>query len=210
MRSCAGKGVGRVRIEPRLGLMIDVFVTHTIADSGTTMYNNTWARIKQVEELMDSYILKSTADVVILGGDFNTGPSTTEGAPFQILTSRGLTNSVQEIFYKLDEWLQTQFTTYGNPRNTFSNTYDPIIYDYIFHRTVTPRTVCWTNWFELPLFTTELLGGQVYLTSGGKPEPLSMASNLTVGKSLTISLSDHEPVISTLYVRKWNSIFPYL
>ena len=57
----------RVRIEPKPGLKIDVFVTHTIADSGTTMYNNTWARIKQVEELMDSYILKSDADAVILG-----------------------------------------------------------------------------------------------------------------------------------------------
>ena len=57
----------RVRIEPKPGLKIDVFVTHTIADSGTTMYNNTWARIKQVEELLDSYILKSDADTVILG-----------------------------------------------------------------------------------------------------------------------------------------------
>ena len=63
----AGKGVGRVRIQPKQDVFIDVFVTHTIADSGTTMYNNSWARIKQVEELMDSYILKSDADAVILG-----------------------------------------------------------------------------------------------------------------------------------------------
>ena len=63
----AGKGVGRVRIQPKPDVFIDVFVTHTIADSGTTMYNNSWARIKQVEELMDSYILKSDADAVILG-----------------------------------------------------------------------------------------------------------------------------------------------
>merc|ERR1719259_1606548 len=77
---------------------------------------------------MDSYILKSDADAVILGGDFNTGPEKTEGSPFQILTSRGLTNSVQEIFYKLDAWLHTEFSTYGNPRNTFSYTYSPIIY----------------------------------------------------------------------------------
>jgi len=204
----AGKGIGRVRIEPKPGLKIDVFVTHTIADSGTTMYNNTWARIKQVEELMDSYILKSDADAVILGGDFNTGPEKTEGSPFQILTSRGLTNSVQEIFYKLDAWLHTEFSTYGNPRNTFSYTYSPIIYDYIFHRTVTPRTVCWTNWFELPLFTTKLLGGA--LESLRSPLNTSSAATLEAGQSLTISLSDHEPVISTLYVRKWSSTFPYL
>jgi len=202
----AGKGVGRVRIQPRPEVSVDIFVTHTIADSGTTMYNNTWARIKQVEELMDKYVLKSDADAVILGGDFNTGPEKAEGSPFQILLNKGMTNSVQEIFYKLDEWLKVQYTTYGNPRNKFSNMYPPIIYDFIFHRTVHPRTVCWTNWFEVPYFTTQLFGGG--LTKS--PVNASSAADLPVGKSLTISLSDHEPVISTLYVRKWSSKFPYV
>ena len=133
-----------------------------------------------------------------------------EGSPYQILVSRGLTNSVQEIFYKLDEWLHVKFSTYGNPRNTFSGhgAYAPIIYDYVFHRTVHPRTVCWTNWFELPLFTTNLLGGSV--TQLRSPANASSAANLTLGQTLTISLSDHEPVISTLYVRKWSDTFPYL
>jgi len=217
----AGKGVGRVRIQPKSDVTIDVFVTHTIAD-GTTMYNNSWARIKQVEELMDSYILKSDADAVILGGDFNTGPSELEGSPFQIITSRGMTNSVQEIFYQLDAWLQTEFSTYGNPRNDFSNMYPPIIYDYIFHRTVSKHTVCWTNWFELPLFTTVLFGGageQLLLrgdegssndTSSSSSWMHSSAANLSNGETLTIPLSDHEPVISTLYVRKFSPNFPYL
>ena len=56
-----------MRIQPKSDVSVDIFVTHTIADSGTTMYNNTWARIKQVEELMDKYVLKSDADAVILG-----------------------------------------------------------------------------------------------------------------------------------------------
>ena len=34
-----GKGVGRVRIEPRPNTTVDVFVTHTIADHGTEMLN---------------------------------------------------------------------------------------------------------------------------------------------------------------------------
>jgi hypothetical protein len=33
----------------------------------------------QVKELMDSYVSKSTADVVLLGGDFNAGPETMPG-----------------------------------------------------------------------------------------------------------------------------------
>ena len=70
-----------------------------------------------------AYSLFVSLGFIPTGGDFNTGPEKTEGSPFQILTSRGLTNSVQEIFYKLDAWLHTEFSTYGNPRNTFSYTY---------------------------------------------------------------------------------------
>ena len=69
----SGKGIGRVRIEPQFNQTIDVFVTHTIAD-GTKMANETWYRVKQAEELVDSYLKKSTADAVILGGDFNAPP----------------------------------------------------------------------------------------------------------------------------------------
>ena len=35
--------------------------------------------IFQVRELMDTFISKSKADVVILGGDFNAGPVENEG-----------------------------------------------------------------------------------------------------------------------------------
>ena len=69
----SGKGIGRVRIEPKPNTTVDVFVTHTIAD-GTKMANETWYRIKQAEELVDSYLKKSTADAIILGGDFNAPP----------------------------------------------------------------------------------------------------------------------------------------
>ncbi len=39
----------------------------------------------KVEELMDSHIRKSKADLVILGGDFNTPPKTNPGEPYQIV-----------------------------------------------------------------------------------------------------------------------------
>ena len=63
--------MGRVRIEPMANTTIDIFVTHTIADSGTKMANNTWYRVKQVEELMEKHVKMSTADAVILGKTVN-------------------------------------------------------------------------------------------------------------------------------------------
>ena len=40
---------------------------------------NQYFHISQVRELMDTFISKSKADVVILGGDFNAGPVEHEG-----------------------------------------------------------------------------------------------------------------------------------
>ena len=125
--------MGRVRIEPMANTTVDVFVTHTIADSGTKMANNTWYRVKQVEELMESHVKKSTADAVILGGDFNSPPKMEPGEPYEIV-QRFMKNSAEEIFSKLKEWLMPKFATYGNQRNSFSYMYDPTTYDYIFHK----------------------------------------------------------------------------
>ena len=157
-------------------MTIDLFVTHTIADSGTTKANNTWYRyklttyllffktflwsysfstknnfsyqifiknkdlssyttfrVKQVEELMDSFIKNSKADAVILGGDFNTPPLMDPGQPYEII-QRYMNNSCAEFWAKMEEWLLPKFATYGNARNSFSYTYDPITYDYVFHK----------------------------------------------------------------------------
>ena len=76
----ARKGVGRIRIFPANDISIDVFVTHTAADPDKKYnYTNEWYRVKQVEELVESYIKKSDADIVLLGGDFNAGPEMKEG-----------------------------------------------------------------------------------------------------------------------------------
>ena len=128
---------------------------------------------------MEDYVAKSTADIVLLGGDFNAEPILEEGAPYQMIV-KYMTNCIEEIFYKFDKWLDATFATYGNVRNNFSGKkYAPVTYDYIFHRTNNPsRTLAWTNWFDLPPFKTKLSDEKV------------------------ISLSDHEGIESTIYYWK--------
>ena len=79
------------------------------------------------------------------------------GSPFEIVRKE-MQNSIEEVLYKLKRWLLPQYTTYGNPENTFyGHKYDPIMYDYIFRRTNSPKKVSvWTSLFELPLFKTEI------------------------------------------------------
>lgn len=90
-----------------------------------------------------------------------------------------MTNCVEEIFYKLKQWLEPNFATYGNEKNTFSSMYKPVIYDYIFHKARRSDVMVWTNWFELPFFKT-----------------LYNFKNV----SHSISLSDHEAITSTIHV----------
>lgn len=185
----AKKGVGRVRIEPSTNLTIDIFVTHTAADPDPSHgYNNSYYRVRQVRELMNSYVTKSDADIVILGGDFNAEPVHEEGSPYQMVKEH-MTNCIQEIFYKLDEWLNAKFATYGNDKNTFTGgKYKPVTYDYIFHKTNNlNRTLAWTNWFDLPFFRTII----------------DTVNNETdVAEAKEISLSDHEGIESTIYFWK--------
>ena len=75
-----------------------------------------------------------------------------------------MTNCVEELFYNLKGWLNPKYTTYGNPENTFSGRkYAPIMYDYIFRRTNSPKKVTsWTSWFELPLFKAKIAKPHLY------------------------------------------------
>ena len=65
----AGKGWGVVQIQPIKGLLIDVYITHTIADFGFEP-NYVHNREKQIYEL-SAHLNESDADIVLLGGDFN-------------------------------------------------------------------------------------------------------------------------------------------
>lgn len=175
----ARKGVGRVRIQPIKGLTVDLFVTHTAADPDPSHgYDNSYYRVRQVRELVETYVKKATGDVIILGGDFNAGPNKTEGEPYNII--RGyMKNSIEEFFYKLLTWLNPQYATYGNKKNTFSNTFLPIIYDYIFYHARDESAVnVWTNLYEMPFF------------------------KFFLQKDHAISFSDHEAVEATVYMQK--------
>ena len=108
-------------------------MTHTIADSGTTWANNSEYRILQVRELMEERINQSKADAIILGGDLNAPPDMTHDAPYEII-QRTMKNSAAEVWHKSQEWLTAKFATYGNKKNSFSYAYNPITYDYIFHK----------------------------------------------------------------------------
>jgi len=179
----ASKGVGRVRITPGnlTDVSVDVFVTHTVAaPPAGSDYNNTYYRVKQVRQLVDEFLKSSTADAIILGGDFNTGPDFTPGTPYQILHEY-MANCVEDIYYLLRAWLGPQFATYANAHNTFSfGLQPPITYDYIFHRNQNKTKVhVWTNWFEMPFFKVDLPGANE-----------------------TISFSDHEAVTSSLNIKR--------
>ncbi len=228
----AGKGVGRVRIEPKDGVTVDVFTTHTIADSGTTMANNTWYRVKQVEELMGTYVGASNATAVILAGDLNTSPIEHPGEPYQIVRDGSMVNTVEELYYKLRAWLQPDFYTYGNRLNTYTGgAKDATTIDYIFHRTNCNRTAVWTSIFKLPLFKTTIFRGlleefqnatdTLALLNGTDVWDMDREEQLALlvssggeadgaGDEVEISLSDHEAVSSTIYVRQWAETWPYL
>ena len=168
----ARKGVGRVQIEPMPNVTLDVFVTHTVGDPDLKHgYSNSVYLKKQIKELMERRILKSKADLIILGADLNAAPSDDKDSVYQLVL-REMHNSVQEVFCELGRWRELEYTTWGNPNNTFINReYDPMMIDYIFRRTNHPEKVrSWTSSFGLPFFKTHVNGAGI------------------------ISLSDHEAI----------------
>merc|ERR1711913_96253 len=121
----SGKGVGRVAISPKEGVEVDVFVTHTISEDG-----NYEIREKQVDELI-GLVEVSKADFIILGGDFNASPMMELDKTYNKV-KKVMTDTFQEIMDNIKAWLNEEFATFANPRNTY-----------------TPAMI-WTKWFYLP------------------------------------------------------------
>lgn len=175
----AGKGIGRVRIEPYVNITLDIFVTHTCA-----LDDNSYYREKQVSELV-THIEGSDADFVILGGDFNVDPRMNETSYPSL--KKVMVNSIEEFFHIIAEWLNPKRATYGNPANTYSYTYSPVMYDYIFHKG-RGKNMIWTDFFQVP-FLKKWIGRD-------------KSSSVTSGKN--ISFSDHEAVTSHLRLYKYD------
>ena len=108
-------------------------------------------------------------------------------------------NCIEEIFYKLQAWLDPRYATYGNQLNTFSNNYKPIIYDYVFHKENNNATRVWTSWFELPFFKT-LLDGVTIDGDDEEEEGEEVKKTKKKDKKEEISFSDHEAVTTTIYM----------
>ena len=96
----ASKGVGRIRITPGgpegnlTDVSMDVFVTHTVAAPPDGHgYNNVYYRVKQVTQLVNEFLKASTADVIVLGGDFNTPPDLAKGLNRRFLLVNYLLNA---------------------------------------------------------------------------------------------------------------------
>ena len=43
-------------------------------------------------------------------------------------------SSIEEFFLDIKSWLSPNRATYGNPRNSYSNMYSPVLYDYVWHK----------------------------------------------------------------------------
>ena len=161
MEYWARKGAGLARISPLSNLVVDVFVTHTCAVGSD--YTNSYYREHQVQELV-GWVNSSDADFVILGGDFNTSPTDNETSYHNLKTA--MISSMEEFFLDIKEWLVPSKSTYGNPRNSYSSIYQPVLYDYIWHK-ARGWNMIWTNLFEV---------------SGGKCFEMFWRKNISVEK----------------------------
>ena len=126
----AAKGVGKIRVAPKDNMKLDVFVTHTISED-----SNYEIREHQAEEIVEQ-VKKSDADFVILGGDFNASPVMELDKTYHKV-KEVMTDTFQEIMANINAWLKEEFSTYANPRNTYTGGREdikPVIYDYIFHK----------------------------------------------------------------------------
>lgn len=187
----AKKGVGRVRIEPQPNITVDIFITHTAAMNNHN-HSNAYYREIQTREVVD-HVKKSTADFAIVGGDFNVDPRTTSETSYATLTSE-LESTMEQFFGYLKALLEPKRATYGNPANTYSASYSPVLYDYILHRSPGANLVT-VNLFDVP-FLKGIIKNVVSDSSSDdktavKTEPKE------------VSFSDHEAVSSNLLLYKY-------
>ena len=124
---------------------------------------------------------------------------------------------VEEIYYKLREWLSPDYYTYGNHQNTYTRgSPDAATIDYVFHKSNCNRTAVWTNIFKLPYFKTiifrQLLDEiAIHLNDSMADDGSPLLSETEMGgKEEEISFSDHEAVETTIYLRRWSDTWPYL
>ena len=58
-------------------------------------------------------------------------------------------SSIEEFFLDIKSWLSPNRATYGNPRNSYSNMYSPVLYDYIWHKAAGTVQGSGETWSEI-------------------------------------------------------------
>ena len=104
-------------------------------------------RQTQAKQLVN-IIQKSDADFVILGGDFNADPVVNKDETTLSDIQEVMVSAIEEFFKKVTSWLVKDKATYGNPLNSYSSIYNPVHYDYIFHKANHDHKM-WTNFFDV-------------------------------------------------------------
>jgi len=114
------RGFGLVRLEPSFDYSVDVVVT-SLAHHGY----NYWYRKNQTSELLN-WIKKSSADHLILGGDFSVDFRDREDT---YETIKGvLTNAMRD-----DKMQNPDYATYGNTLNSYTEKgQQAVVHDYIW------------------------------------------------------------------------------
>ena len=116
------RGAGLVTLEPRPGHTVDVMVT-----SLASIDYNHWYREHQTADLI-KFISHSSADHLILAGDFNVDPRDNEETYKTV-------QSVLKDAMGDEKYLDPKFATLGNSENTYTEKGDhPFVYDYIFYK----------------------------------------------------------------------------
>jgi len=147
--------------------------------------------MNQTRQLLKA-VNSSKADFAILGGDFNSDPRAINETTYGLLKNE-MASSMEDFFQRIANWLIPTRATYGNPRNTYSNSYDPVLYDYIWHRSNKDNLVI-TNFFDVPWLTT-LKNVREKRSEDGKEGESSSSGTV-------INLSDHEAVTASLVLYK--------
>merc|ERR1739844_566098 len=83
-----------------------------------------------IKELV-KFVNKSDADFILLGGDFNVDPKVNANETTYQDVKNIMTNSIEEFFHKIEDWLTPKKASYANPSNTYSNKFKPVLYDYV-------------------------------------------------------------------------------
>ena len=99
----------------------------------------------------------SKADFIILGGDFNASPMMELDKTYNKV-KKVMTDTFQEIMDNIKAWLNEEFATFANPRNTYTGSaaksgLKPVIYDYIFHKKNVGTNTDQELWTDYLLFS---------------------------------------------------------